>query len=205
MDEKKEIVKVDDVFNPKEIVKFGAVAADALKDIVKQAGLIKKINNQDYLMFEGWQTVGRFFQSTVGIEWTKPVREEVEGKQEIIGFEARAYVKDKKGDIISTAESYCGRDEGNWKDKPLFALRSMAQTRASAKVLRQIYAWVVVLADYKATPAEEMDGVKTSKVKEVKPEDMKCSECDVNIDKRVYDFTIDRFKKPLCYAHQKNN
>ena len=42
--------------------------------------------------------------------------------------------------------------------KPLFQLRSMAQTRASAKALRSIFAWVVVLAGYKPTPAEEMTG-----------------------------------------------
>lgn len=39
---------------------------------------------------------------------------------------------------------------------PLFQLRSMAQTRACAKAMRQALAWVVVLAGFKATPAEEM-------------------------------------------------
>ena len=42
--------------------------------------------------------------------------------------------------------------------KPLFQLRSMAQTRASAKALRSIFAWVVVLAGYRPTPVEEMTG-----------------------------------------------
>ena len=39
---------------------------------------------------------------------------------------------------------------------PLFQLRSMAQTRAAAKALRNALAWVVVLAGYKPTPAEEL-------------------------------------------------
>ena len=39
---------------------------------------------------------------------------------------------------------------------PLFQLRSMAQTRACSKVLRNAFAWVVVLAGYKPTPAEEL-------------------------------------------------
>jgi len=34
----------------------------------------------------------------------------------------------------------------------------MAQTRACAKALRNVLAWVVVLAGYRATPAEEMQG-----------------------------------------------
>lgn len=40
--------------------------------------------------------------------------------------------------------------------KPLFQLRSMAQTRACAKALRQVFSWVVVLAGYNPTPAEEI-------------------------------------------------
>ena len=42
--------------------------------------------------------------------------------------------------------------------KPLFQLKSMAQTRAEAKVLKSIFGWVVVLAGYRTTPAEEMTG-----------------------------------------------
>lgn len=42
--------------------------------------------------------------------------------------------------------------------KPLFQLRSMAQTRAGAKALRSVFSWVVVLAGYKPTVAEEMTG-----------------------------------------------
>lgn len=44
------------------------------------------------------------------------------------------------------------------KPKPLFQLRSMAQTRAEAKVLKATFGFVVVLAGYKPTPAEEMTG-----------------------------------------------
>ena len=39
---------------------------------------------------------------------------------------------------------------------PLFQLRSMAQTRACGKALSNLFKWVVVLAGYKPTPAEEM-------------------------------------------------
>jgi hypothetical protein len=39
---------------------------------------------------------------------------------------------------------------------PLFQLKSMAQTRANAKALKNRFAWIVVLAGYSATPAEEM-------------------------------------------------
>ena len=48
---------------------------------------------------------------------------------------------------------------------PLFQLRSMAQTRACAKALSNLFKWVVVLAGYKPTPAEEM----TETVEESEP------------------------------------
>jgi hypothetical protein len=44
------------------------------------------------------------------------------------------------------------------KKKPLFQLRSMAQTRAEAKALKGVFSWFVVLAGYKPTPAEELTG-----------------------------------------------
>ena len=42
--------------------------------------------------------------------------------------------------------------------KPLFQLKSMAQTRAEAKVLKSVFGWVVVLAGYRPGVAEEMTG-----------------------------------------------
>ena len=56
----------------------------------------------------------------------------------------------------------CMDDEKKWKDSPAFQIRSMAQTRAAAKCLRNVLAWVVVMAGYAPTPAEEMDSSRTS-------------------------------------------
>jgi hypothetical protein len=49
---------------------------------------------------------------------------------------------------------------------PLFQLRSMAQTRACAKALSNLFKWVVVLAGYKPTPAEEMTGTTVEETPE---------------------------------------
>ena len=80
------------------------------------------------------------------------------------------YVKKSGG----TSEEDPGKDELIWEASkdgkrrpkkvrvettqpvPRFQLRSMAQTRAGAKALRNALAWVVVLAGYRPTPAEEM-------------------------------------------------
>lgn len=48
--------------------------------------------------------------------------------------------------------------EAGTESKPLFQLRSMAQTRAEAKVLKSVFGYVVVMAGFKASVAEEMTG-----------------------------------------------
>jgi hypothetical protein len=50
---------------------------------------------------------------------------------------------------------------------PEFQLRSMAQTRAGSKALRNVLAWVAVLAGYKPTPAEEIVDMIPEKKEEV--------------------------------------
>jgi len=138
---------------PSDLVGFWKNAADTLQIIVKEAKLSVKIQGRDYMKFEGWQAVAGFFGATASVESTKPVYDSV---GVLVGFEARAVVIDKKGREISAAEAFCGKDEPSWAKKPDFQLRSMAQTRASAKALRNVFAGVVVLAGLAATPAEEM-------------------------------------------------
>lgn len=142
---KKELVLEGD---PEKQLEFAAKAASALMKVVKP----KKINGKDYLEFGAWQTLGRFFGSTVGVEWTKPITNE---KNEVIGYEARARVL-QRGEEISSAEASCMRKERNWATRDEFAIKSMAQTRASAKALRNAFGWVAEMAGYASTPAEEM-------------------------------------------------
>jgi hypothetical protein len=69
-------------------------------------------------------------------------------------------VLDDTGRIIGSSEGMCMSDEQNWRGKPSYALRSMAQTRTAGKALRSLFAHIAVLAGYSPTPAEEMDGVE---------------------------------------------
>jgi tellurite resistance-related uncharacterized protein len=147
--------------DPKKEVDRAHQMAKVLQDVVKQAGLSRKFGGQkEHLFFEAWQTIGRFFNVTPSTEWSKPI---VAGDK-IIGWEARAIVTNANGQVVAAAESMCAGDEPNWKGKAQYAIRSMAQTRASSKALRQAFAWVAVLAGYSATPAEEMDAEFTKGV-----------------------------------------
>lgn len=140
--------------NPKAQLEYATKAANALMGVVKKKPHPIIINNKQYLEFGDWQVLARFYGATVEIEWTHPIYEK-EGSEKIIGYEARALVK-RQGEIISSAEGMCMRDEKRWSGADEYAVRSMAQTRTAAKALRNAFGWVAELAGYSATPAEEM-------------------------------------------------
>jgi hypothetical protein len=134
------------VFDPEKDIQQGQKAAKALLKLVKLTKPLK-LGGKDYLYFEHWITIARFYNATVGVEWTRKTE---------TGWEAKAVVY-QNGQMIGTAEAACNNDEANWKNKPDFQRKSMAQTRAASKALRQIFGYIPVLAGIEATPAEEMN------------------------------------------------
>lgn len=70
-------------------------------------------------------------------------------------WEARVEVY-KDGSLIGAGEAMCGRAEDKWKSDPDHALKSMAQTRATGKAVGGAARWIVTLAGYCGTPAEEL-------------------------------------------------
>ena len=222
--ETKEIVKREDEpteLQPQQQANYGHEAAKVLKNIVTTAKTSVKINGTEYLKFEAWQTIGKFYGSTVSVDWTKPVLDK-EGN--IAGFEAKASVIDKTGRVLSSAESSCGKDEKTWEKRANFQIRSMAQTRACSKALRNVYAWVVVLAGYQPTSVEEMDGVEDKgtnrtegplnitpqkagepEEQHTRPKSPAClaTGCGKALTDKIYDYSMDKYGVALCYDHQK--
>lgn len=143
---------------PEVVLAEAQKAAAALKKVIQGKPKPVTINGETYLEFEDWQTVGRFYGYTAGTE-TAPEYVELGGAR---GFKATAVALDSHGVIRSRATAFCMDDEERWGKAPTYQLASMAQTRANAKALRNVLSWVTVLAGYKATPAEEMDGVKAA-------------------------------------------
>lgn len=173
---------------PQIILEEARKAAKALDDVISRKKNKVIINNEQYLEFEDWLTVARFYGISTKIVSTNPISFE-----NIMGFEARAVaILVKTGEEISAAEAMCLNDEKNWKDKPLFMLRSMAQTRACAKVLRNVLAWVVVLAGYKPTPAEEMNGIAKAKGPTIPMPQEKKPESEKPQDMKIITTPIDK-------------
>ena len=189
---------------PEAVLLEAQKAATALKDVISRKPRPVMMGDEQYLEFEDWQTLGRFYGITAGEEQAP----EFVQLGEVSGFKATA-VALYRGDVISRATAYClddeekwgtrpkyvyayvcrsggtsvddpGRDEIVWEKNPfkegkkrpkkervrdgdekvpLFQLSSMAQTRANAKVLRNVLSWVAVLAGYRPTPAEEMESL----------------------------------------------
>jgi hypothetical protein len=134
---------------PQTVLEEAGKAAEALKDVISKKKKPVIFGGEQYLEFEDWQTIARFYGVTARVKSTAHVQ-----YGDVHGFEASA-------ETILVGSG----DEKNWKGKPMFQLRSMAQTRACAKALRNVLAWVVVLAGYKPTPAEEMGEMGVQKDK----------------------------------------
>lgn len=162
--------------SPDLVIEEAHKAAVALKKIIESKPKKVTFNGTTYLQYEDWQTLGRFYGITAVARKTNFVTFG-EGESQVSGWEAEAdALMISTNQVISSADAMCLNDEDKWTGRPkyewqngvknqvgfvkvpMFQLRSMAQTRACAKVLRNVLAWVVVLAGYSPTPAEEIDG-----------------------------------------------
>jgi hypothetical protein len=71
------------------------------------------------------------------------------------GYKCRVEVF-KDGVLIGAGNGRCDRTEEAWRDRPEYALEGMAATRAQSRAIAATARWIVTLAGYSSTPAEEM-------------------------------------------------
>lgn len=136
-----------------ELIGRATEIASALADVVRKRRLSVRLRGDggpEYVMFEGWTLLGRLCGVSPITIWSRRLPD---GD----GWEARVEARTLSGQVVGAAEAMCSPSERNWSARDDYALRSMAITRASAKALRMPLGWVMTLAGYEATPAEEMD------------------------------------------------
>lgn len=133
--------------NPTAVVERASAIATALAAVLKAKSLTKHIGNRDHVLVEGWTLLGSMLGVFAEVEWTRPLED---------GWEARAAVRTMSGAIVGSGEAMCTRRESTWRTRDDYALRSMAQTRAVSKALRMPLGFIVQLAGYDPTPADEM-------------------------------------------------
>jgi hypothetical protein len=156
---------------PEDTLSLATRMATALKDVVEKQKLFAVIQGKKYPQVEAWMTIARM-DNVVAREARPPVRHD-DGSYE--GFVELIRLSD--GMVVGGASALCGSpDDEPWggtaakwgKDakppRPEHARRSMAVTRATSRAFRQQYSWIMALAGYEPTPAEEMprdEGPKT--------------------------------------------
>lgn len=145
--------------DPVAVITQASRVADALKAVVVKKNLVANIQGKEYPQVEAWQTLAVMLGLAAICEWTRQVPD---------GWEARVIVQ-RNGETIAAAEAQCLRTERSKKSWEDYAIRSMAQTRAVGKSLRSVLGFVMVLAGYEATPAEEMPGDAKAPAKAATP------------------------------------
>lgn len=138
--------------------------ANTLAPLVRSQGLVVKGLNRgnaeaEYVTVEGWEVLGTFLGI---VPVTTIIKEVKNSKDRTVGYVARATLYQNPiiendeivgGTVIARAEAQADRS-GFQKD--LFAIASMAQTRALGKAYRMGLSWIMKMAGFEGTPAEEM-------------------------------------------------
>lgn len=137
--------------NPRDIMGF----ATNLKDLIVQNKLFTQIKGKNYVNVEGWQIAGAF-------TGTFPIVEKVENLSEGTHYKYRAEVslRDKDGNKVGYGVAICTNREAGKTGFDEYAVASMAQTRAVGKAYRMKIGWLLKVAGYETTPAEEMNTVE---------------------------------------------
>jgi hypothetical protein len=139
---------------PALVVENATKIANILKGVIDAKGLSVNLRGQSHVKCEGWTTLGALLgvypqESAVVVHEDGSVTATVE-------------LRTLDGRIISRGSGYVGMDEKLWANRPTYARRSMAITRATGKAFRLGFSWVITLAGYNPTPAEEMPGTDDS-------------------------------------------
>ena len=133
--------------DPVKVVEEATRVANALKQVLVNQGMLQRIGPKDHVRVEGWTTLGAMLGVVPVTVWTRKIER---------GWEARVEARTLDGRVIGAAEAMCSHEERRWKDSDDYAVRSMAQTRATSKALAGPLRFVITLAGFEGTPAEEM-------------------------------------------------
>ena len=125
--------------------------AGALADVIERQRLSTLINGKIHVNVEGW--------TTLAVMLGVVAREVQTVEKDGVYTAVVELVRVNDGACISRASAECG-EEKPWNQRPRYARRSMAQTRATGKACRLAFSWIMALAGYEPTPAEEMPDLR---------------------------------------------
>jgi hypothetical protein len=139
---------------PRDVIRQATEEANELANVIESRSLWVAIQGRKYVKCEGWTTLAAL-RGCLPREVT--VDEFPDGRY--VALVELVRMSDQA--VLTRASAECGGpDDGTWQNRPPYARRSMAITRATGKACRIAFSWVMALAGYEVTPAEEMDGIR---------------------------------------------
>lgn len=145
-----EINKQYDIENVGDVVNF----ANHLKTVVVDKGLYSNIKGKNYVNVEGWQFAGLSLGVVPIITKVEPTLIDSTGK---VSYRAEVELRRLKDDKqVGFGVAICSPDERSDR-KDEYAIAAMAQTRAISRAYRNTFGWIMKMAGYEVTPAEEAD------------------------------------------------
>jgi len=190
----------------KSIIKRTPYAIDRPMQMAKMATILKShiiknnlsvpIMGRNYVMVEGWQFAGGMmglFPKVVSVEQLEP------GKW----MAHVEIVNQKTREVISSGYAVCSKAEEKKKTFDDYAILSMAQTRAIGKAYRNLLGWVMKMAGYESTPAEEIK--KDMVEKEVKEATRKENKVDKMMASDSEKERIEKIAKDIGYKVSKKS
>ena len=134
---------------PTERIQANEKMLSAIGPVIKRDHTIKQ-NGTLYVRYAGGVAIANSLGYTIST--SKPVFvDNAEGQY----YECTAYLLDN-GRVVAEAVGYLGMDERRWSNEPIYSKRSMAQTRAAARLCRQNFAHFYIGIGASDTAWEEM-------------------------------------------------
>lgn len=160
-----------ELVTPKQILEY----ATSIKEMIVDNKLYTPIKGKNYVNVEGWQIAGAF----IGIMPVVERVDDISQNPNEYKYRAEVSLRNGVGDKVGYGVAICTNREKGKKDDDEYAIASMAQTRAVGKAYRLKIGWLLKVAGYETTPAEEMDTIREAQVTDSK----KYSVRDISIAK----------------------
>jgi hypothetical protein len=174
--------------DPRGMTSRMTAIADALADAIEARGMFTTISGRKYVLAEGWSLVG----AMVGVFPHPRLVEELRDQEgNWFGFRATVDLVTRDGGVVGGAVALCTVNEAQWRDRDPNQIASMAQTRATAKAYRSTLGFIMPMAGYAATPAEEMEGVAPARPAAPKPASGWASGAETFIQKACAAYELD--------------
>lgn len=142
------------VFNhdPIKAIEEAQAIISAMSNKCQGDKFIANIQGKKYPKVEWWTTVG----AVKGLFPYLVSNVRLDREDELI-YEARVEIRNVLNQqAITSAEAVCSSKESRWRGRDEYAIKSMAQTRATAKAYRIGLSFLAVMAGLEPTPAEEV-------------------------------------------------